>query len=495
MLCSKSFTMTGIQKDTVDNLKRLQGLGDRLLIIQPCSTGKSKYYLHFAEQPNTLVVLAQPFVSLQQQTAADLIKEQCVTKVHEHAFLSSQAKQKGILLLCSYERLHSMVNVARQAIQEGLKLVVCIDEVHVLLESVTIPTGYRSFRSVWTFMSSLLQFNYILFAMSATVRPKFQALLAQELGLNDFSQVLRTSPHRPEVRLVKIMCESKQAALMSLVDQKPQMILVMTKHAGTQLQDDLKQLGVPSEVFHAGMEPTEKQAILTILGTKCVIATTAFITGLNALQLHSSCVWQFAYSFETVTQFMGRLARRRGTRGACTFITYPQAIQAYQKGRNPDRKFLSHLYMLKPVFSGDACSKEMANALQSDLMLESIVMNTLHGDNGPMTGQCLQQPGVEAIKQAVADLKWCEDVASRGVACFYCGPDVQHNTSKCPRVTSRCFKCGVKGHSRQTCTEVRVVPEQFCCHCLLPLWCLYEERKVRKLALFASCSCKSIVGS
>lgn len=324
--------MTGIQKDTVDNLKTLQGLGDRLLIIQPCSTGKSRYYLHFAEQPNTLVVLAQPFVSLQQQTAADLIKEQCVTKVHEHAFLSSQVKQKGILLLCSYERLHSMVNVARQAIQEGLKLVVCIDEVHILLESVTVPTGYRSFRSVWTFMSSLLQFNYILFAMSATVRPKYQALLAQELGLNDFSQVLRTSPHRPEVRLVKLMCETKQAALMSLVDQKPQMILVMTKHAGTQLQDDLKQLGVASEVFHASMESTEKQAILTILGTKCVIATTAFITGLNALQLQTSCVWQFAYSFETVTQYMGRLARRRGTHGTCTFITYPQAIQAYQKG-------------------------------------------------------------------------------------------------------------------------------------------------------------------
>ena len=296
--------------------------------------------MHFAEQPRTLVILAQPFVSLTQQTAADLIKDKCQTKVHDHTFLSNQTELKGILLLCSYERLHSMVNVAKQAIQEGLKLVICIDEVHVLLESVTITTGYRSFRSVWTFMSSLLQMNYLFFAMSATVRPKHQALLAQELGLNAFSKILRTSPRRPEVKLVKVFCETKQAALKSLVDHKPQMILVMTKTAGAQLQADLEEHGIISQVFHAGMEPTEKSQVLSMLGTTCVIATTAFITGLNAMQLYSSVVWQFAYSFENLTQFLGRLARRRGTDGTCTFITYPQALQAYQKGRIGCSKFV-----------------------------------------------------------------------------------------------------------------------------------------------------------
>lgn len=135
---------------------------------------------------------------------------------------------------------------------------------------------------------------------------------------------------------------------------------------------------------------------------------------------------------------------------------------------------------LKHVSPGDACSKEMASALQSDLMLEDIVMNALHSDSGPPpTDLCLEQPGVQALRQAVADLKWCEDVATRGLACFYCGPEVQHNTSKCPRVISRCFKCGMKGHSRLTCTEARVVPDQFCCRCLLPLWCLYDDSKAK----------------
>jgi len=326
--------MTGIQKETLEHLKALQGLGDRLLIIQPCATGKSRYYLHFAEQPNTLVILAQPFVSLQQQTAADLLQQNCNTKLHDHTFLSRQTVQKGILLLSSFERLHSMVNLAMQAIQEGLQLVVCIDEVHVLLESVSLSTGYRSFQSVWTFMASLLQFKYILVAMSATVRPKHQALLAQELGIAAFSEVHRTSPRRPEVKLVKVLCANREAAIMSLVNQKPQMILVMTKSAGTQLQSELKQRGISSQFFHAAMDPSEKCAVLTVLGSDtCVIATTAFITGLNATQLHCSVIWQFAYTFESLTQFMGRLARKRGTDGLCTFITYPEAIQSYHKGK------------------------------------------------------------------------------------------------------------------------------------------------------------------
>ena len=131
--------------------------------------------------------------------------------------------------------------------------------------------------------------------------------------------------------------------------------------------------------------------------------------------------------------------------------------------------------------TGDSSSKEIATALQSDLLLEDIVMNTLHSDNGPIHGIIHQAASIESLKQAVSDLKWCENVASRGLGCFYCGPDAQHNSSKCPKVMSRCFKCGMKGHSRQACKEDCVVPDQFCCRCLLPVWCLYEDRKVRRI--------------
>jgi hypothetical protein len=74
--------------------------------------------------------------------------------------------------------------LAKQAIAEGVQLVICIDELHVLLDSKSLQ-GYRTFQAMWTMMASLNAYDYLLFATSATVRPKVEAVLAQELGLDE----------------------------------------------------------------------------------------------------------------------------------------------------------------------------------------------------------------------------------------------------------------------------------------------------------------------
>ena len=248
-----------------------------------------------------MVVLAQPFVSLKEQTAADMLKENCVTKLNGSP-LRDLASEKGILLLSSFESLHCNVNVARQAVAEGLNLVL---------------------------------------AMSATVRPKNERFLAQELGIETFSEVLRVSPTRPEVLLDKFVCVDKEAALLLLLQTRPQMvsgrtnqllygaltalthsqILVMTKNAGCQLQEELKSRGLDCEFFYSGMDSSDKEAIMLRVGKACVIATTGkaqsyilmcthryvaagFITGLNSLELERSVVWEYTYTFENLVQFM-----------------------------------------------------------------------------------------------------------------------------------------------------------------------------------------------
>jgi hypothetical protein len=289
-----------------------------------------------------MVVLAQPFVSLKQQTAADMLKENCVTKLNGSP-LRDLAAEKGILLLSSFESLHCNVNVARQAVAEGLNLVLCTDEVHTLRESVTATenSGYRAFQAMWTFMASLADLKFLFFAMSATVRPKNERFLAQELGIETFSEVLRVSPTRPEVLLDKFVCVDKEAALLLLLQTRPQMvsgwtnqflygalivlihsqILVMTKNAGCQLQEELKSRGLDCEFFYSGMDSSDKEAIMLRVGKACVIATTGkahpyilmcthryfaagFITGLNSLELERSVVWEYTYNFENLVQFM-----------------------------------------------------------------------------------------------------------------------------------------------------------------------------------------------
>ena len=130
--------------------------------------------------------------------------------------------------------------------------------------------------------------------------------------------------------------------------------------------------------------------------------------------------------------------------------------------------------------TGDFDAQEVAAALASHVPLHKIVMEAMHTDDGPVAGLQLHQPSIVDLKKAVANTKWCAEAASRGVGCFFCGPDATHNSMKCQRVNQRCFKCGSKGHSRTNCTEEsRTVPRQFCCRCLLPLWSLYENGQVR----------------
>ena len=76
------------------------------------------------------------------------------------------------------------VLLAKQAIAEGVQLIICIDELHVLLDSRSLQ-GYRAFQAMWTMLASLNSYDYLLFATSATVRPKVEAVLARELGLDE----------------------------------------------------------------------------------------------------------------------------------------------------------------------------------------------------------------------------------------------------------------------------------------------------------------------
>jgi hypothetical protein len=272
---SSCFTASATQVDTLHRL-RSNATSGRFLVVLPCSSGKSYYYQHFARQPNTMLILAQPFVSLVQQSAADAVKLSITTKLGEGVPLKSVAASQGILVLSSFDRLHHLSTLAKQAIAEGLQLVVCIDEVHALLDSVEV-NGFRTFQAFWTFMASLESYDVLLFATSATVRPKFESSIAQLVGIQSFHEVIRKSPARPEITLKKIMCCDKVQALKALELENPQLILVMTRSAGSILHQELKKSGKDSKLFHSGLTSAEKQEFSIIQATSpatVIIATT-----------------------------------------------------------------------------------------------------------------------------------------------------------------------------------------------------------------------------
>jgi hypothetical protein len=268
------YSPSDMQTGTLKALIRNQKTG-RFLIVQPCSSGKSYYYTHFTRQPGTVVVLAQPFVSLMQQTASDAVTLNISTNISSGLPLKDLSTLQGLLVVTSYEKLHSYSNLAKQVLAEGLKLVVCLDELHVLLDSVE-KDGYRTFQPMWTFMASLEPYDVLMFATSATVRPKFEQYLAQHIGIHAFTDVLRTSPARPEILLKKMLCSSQGEALQALAHENPQLILVMTKGVGTNIQKELKNMGKTSHFFHSGLTPSEKDQFRAVIREEnsVIVATT-----------------------------------------------------------------------------------------------------------------------------------------------------------------------------------------------------------------------------
>lgn len=221
------FSLSDLQTKTLGKLASSDNKA-RVLVVQPCCTGKSCYYTHFAKQPNTIVILAQPFVSLKQQTASDAVTARIQTGIQQGVTLKNQVLTQGLLILCSYERLNSQVMLAKQAIAEGVRVILCIDEVHVLLDSVAFAvSGYRSFMAVWTLIASLESYDFKMFAMSATVRPRVEWLLCRELGFESWSEVIRSSPERPEVQLKKVVADTRVEALHALVHEDPQMVIAI----------------------------------------------------------------------------------------------------------------------------------------------------------------------------------------------------------------------------------------------------------------------------
>ena len=99
--------LSQMQANTLDLLKKCDPKGRRVLIVQPCCTGKSAYYTHFAKQKNTMVMLAQPFTSLKEQSESDAAKANLITVVQRGGPLKNVLRNEGMLLIFSYEKLHT----------------------------------------------------------------------------------------------------------------------------------------------------------------------------------------------------------------------------------------------------------------------------------------------------------------------------------------------------------------------------------------------------
>jgi superfamily II DNA or RNA helicase len=105
------FKLRPVQATTLGHMAEIRKRVNsaRVLVVQPCGTGKSLYFTNFAKTKDTIVILAQPFVSLTQQTTTDAITSKISTSTQAGIPLKQMVLSEGLLIISSYEKLHTLV--------------------------------------------------------------------------------------------------------------------------------------------------------------------------------------------------------------------------------------------------------------------------------------------------------------------------------------------------------------------------------------------------
>jgi hypothetical protein len=76
--------------------------------------------------------------------------------------------------------------------------------------------------SIWTLVAAL-QPGFVL-GLTATLRPRHESQIAHMCGLNEWSRCVRASCERPAVKASMTVYDDEGAAIMALIDFKPQLV-------------------------------------------------------------------------------------------------------------------------------------------------------------------------------------------------------------------------------------------------------------------------------
>lgn len=156
-------------------------------------------------------------------------------------------------------------------------------QIHALRDSKELVKGYRAFENIWTLVAAV-QPAFVL-GLTATLRPRFEPLVAHMCGLTNFGHTIRASCRRPAVKFSLEVHENEEAALFALVRFKPQLLCVKTKADIDRLKANALIKRTYRDVFahHRDLSQAEKDQAFAYLHTDCgnvlVIATSGITTG------------------------------------------------------------------------------------------------------------------------------------------------------------------------------------------------------------------------